>query len=425
MSPALRDPLRTLSRTSLRLIPNKIPATVCDVEHHSIARSETSFDGSSVVSFTRTPSNESNLSSETPNLSPEHDPPNQKKHSSAASVTSSTTDHSQGFPKCCQWIGCDTATDVAPGNLLSHIQKAHVSPQITSKNSKFICLWSGCKVYGHPSVSSNWLIRHVQEHSEAKGKPFSCIFGDCCQRFSSSILLERHIDRDHTRSRTLNSTKKSIPTRPRAKGFRKFIDGFKKPKQKVYKSNQNIRKCPVRHEDYVDTRSKIILQNRLFIDELLGKIQVMSRITRALDSNDESILPGTLRNGKHRDQYAPEKRILRSKSITNTLDDDSTSQRSDRVNPHHVRLLMTNPYIREGVDSPAPCIETVTDHWLIDSPLLLSVMLAINLNYFFCLWSQKRSFAALGCRNLSPHAHRIVQTALGFPQAPETMHPET
>lgn len=120
---------------------------------------------------------------------------------------------------------------------------------------------------------------------------------------------------------------------------------YDKLKRNNYLDFWLMRSSSVRHVDYVDTRTKIILQNRLFIDELLGKSQVMSRITRALDSNDESVLPGTLRNGKHRDQSSPERRMLRSKSTTNTLDDNSTPQQPDKVNPYHIRLLMTNPYI--------------------------------------------------------------------------------
>ncbi|VDD74074.1 unnamed protein product [Mesocestoides corti] len=95
--------------------------------------------------------------------------------------------------------------------MLSHIQDVHVFPQI-SKKSRYTCWWSGCKVYGRPSVSSNWLSRHVQQHSEAKGKPFSCIFDGCFQRFSSSNLLERHIDRHHVNPDALcggASTKRS------------------------------------------------------------------------------------------------------------------------------------------------------------------------------------------------------------------------
>nr|CDS25378.1 Zinc finger protein jing protein [Hymenolepis microstoma] len=343
MSPALRDPVRTLSRSSLRLIPNKISAILCDIDRQSIARSEASLDGS-LASLARTPSHDSNLCGDTPNSSPGNEPSPLKRPSVAASIASSATDHSQVFAKFCQWSGCNCTSDIASGSLLSHIQETHVSPQIDSKSSTFVCLWKGCKVYGQHSVSSNWLVRHVQEHSEAKGKPFSCMFSDCCQRFSSSSLLQRHIDRDHTRSKVPKSAFNKSPTQSRSLSSRKFPDGYKKRKRNVYKSNQNIRKCPVRHPDYVDNLTKVALQNRLYLDEILARKDVIEKITR--DFDDEPILPCTLRNGKRRDQTTPEKRILRSTSMSTTPDNDS--QMSDEVNPEHVRLIMTNPYIFVG-----------------------------------------------------------------------------
>ncbi|VUZ42982.1 unnamed protein product [Hymenolepis diminuta] len=343
MSPALRDPVRTFSRSSLRVIPNKITAILCDVDRQSIARSEASLDGS-LASLARTPSHESNLGRDTPNSSPGTEPLPQKRLSVAASVASSATDHSQVFTKYCQWSGCDCATEITFGSLLSHIQETHVSPQIDSKSSTFVCLWKGCKVYGQHSVSSNWLVRHVQEHSEAKGKPFSCMFSDCCQRFSSSSLLQRHIDRDHTRSKVPKSASRKPLTQARSLSSRKFLDGYKKRRRKVYKSNQNIRKCPVRHPDYIDNPTKIALQNRLYLDGLLAKKEVIKKIT--LDFDDEPILPGILRNGKRRDQSPLEKRNLRSKSTSTTPDDNF--QLSDKVNSEHVRLLMTNPYVFVG-----------------------------------------------------------------------------
>ncbi|VDO00485.1 unnamed protein product [Rodentolepis nana] len=345
MSPALRDPVRTLSRSSLRLIPNKVTAILCDVDRQSIARSEASLDGS-LASLARTPSHDSNLCGDTPNSSPGNEPSPPKRLSVAASIASSATDHSQVFAKFCQWSGCDCTADIASGSLLSHIQETHVSPQIDSKSSTFVCLWKGCKVFGQHSVSSNWLVRHVQEHSEAKGKPFSCMFSDCCQRFSSSSLLQRHIDRYHTRSKVPKSAFTKSPTQSRSLSSRKSPEGYKKRRRNVYKSNQNIRKCPVRHPDYVDNLTKIALQNRLYLDELLSRKVVIEKITRDFDGDDESILPCTLRNGKRLDQTPPEKRNLRSKSLSTTPDDDY--QMSDKINPEHVRLLITNPYIFVG-----------------------------------------------------------------------------
>lgn len=116
--------------------------------------------------------------------------------------------------------------------MLSHIQESHVLPQIPSKKGRFTCMWIGCKVYGQPSVSTNWLSRHVQQHSEAKGKPFSCIFDRCCKRFSSSTLLQRHIDRDHSQhdiaassaAASYQASFSSLNYRPSISGF-----GYKNP----------------------------------------------------------------------------------------------------------------------------------------------------------------------------------------------------
>lgn len=97
----------------------------------------------------------------------------------------------------------------------------------------------------------------------------------------------------------------------------------------------------VRHPDYIDNPTKIALQNRLYLDGLLAKREVIKKIT--LDFDDEPILPCTLRNGRRRDQSPLEKRNLRSKSTSTTPDDNF--QLSDKVNSERVRLLMTNPYV--------------------------------------------------------------------------------
>ena len=56
----------------------------------------------------------------------------------------------------------------------------------------YVCLWEGCKVYGHRSQSRSWLDRHVLQHSG--DKPFKCIVENCGARFKSQSALERHVN---------------------------------------------------------------------------------------------------------------------------------------------------------------------------------------------------------------------------------------
>ncbi len=64
-------------------------------------------------------------------------------------------------------------------------QTKHVNPQTFSET--FICLWSGCKVFGRPSCSRTWLERHVLSHGG--NKPYKCIVDNCGQRFSSQVRV--------------------------------------------------------------------------------------------------------------------------------------------------------------------------------------------------------------------------------------------
>lgn len=58
-----------------------------------------------------------------------------------------------------------------------------MNPQTFSET--FICLWTGCKVFGKPSCSRTWLERHVLSHGG--NKPYKCIVDNCGQRFSSQV----------------------------------------------------------------------------------------------------------------------------------------------------------------------------------------------------------------------------------------------
>ncbi|KAL5965340.1 Zinc finger protein aebp2 [Taenia solium] len=364
MCPALRVPIRTLSRTSLRLISAKSQNDICDVANHSISNSEMSSDGDSIVVLSCTPSQESTDGNELSNQSRElisNESRNDKQPSRAPSVASSSTDHSQVFSKSCQWVGCDTGADVGPGGLLSHIQEAHVLPQISSKKTRYTCLWSGCKVYGHPSVSSNWLSRHVQEHSEAKGKPFSCIFDRCFQRFSSSSLLQRHIDRDHMRSKAgdVASVTKGLPfsqsiSESPAGGTRNLAN-FKNCTRRISRRKRKFRFCRIRHMDFYDARSKIIIKNRIVLDKLLAERAIESLIRPPSPSGSSDLplsthvaLPGPIR-GENRDQNSSEKRILRSTSATVSGDASALFPRpASRPESYRVKLLLTIPHTFVG-----------------------------------------------------------------------------
>lgn len=125
------------------------------------------------------------------------------QNSSSASESSESN-----FISACSWDGCIESVDQS--QLINHIQHAHVLPQLLSNRRRyFFCLWRGCRVFKQPSVSAAWLEQHILHHTDAKGKPFRCIFDACNLRFSTSILLERHVRRTHmrqTRARLSHST---------------------------------------------------------------------------------------------------------------------------------------------------------------------------------------------------------------------------
>lgn len=92
----------------------------------------------------------------------------------------------------CMWTDCSLRFD-CDSSLLEHLQAEHVSTQKTEKASSFVCHWTGCKVYGRASSSRSWLERHVLS-SHGGNKPFRCIVDGCGMRFSSQLMLERHVN---------------------------------------------------------------------------------------------------------------------------------------------------------------------------------------------------------------------------------------
>lgn len=89
----------------------------------------------------------------------------------------------------CYWENCKKEFE-SDCDLLEHLQNAHVETQAGKEN--YVCLWEHCKVRGKPSCSRLWLERHTLSHGG--NKPFKCIFDGCARRFSTQILLERHVN---------------------------------------------------------------------------------------------------------------------------------------------------------------------------------------------------------------------------------------
>ncbi|XP_059060192.1 uncharacterized protein LOC131853343 [Achroia grisella] len=103
------------------------------------------------------------------------------KRTSSTDTTSTVT--------VCLWENCKRELD-SDSDLLEHLQTAHVETQAGKDN--YVCLWEQCKVRGKPSCSRLWLERHTLSHGGSK--PFKCIVDGCERRFSTQILLERHVN---------------------------------------------------------------------------------------------------------------------------------------------------------------------------------------------------------------------------------------
>jgi len=124
----------------------------------------------------------------------------------------------------CKWDNCG-ATYKSNGQLYDHLKAAHVSSQVGSGDClKYSCLWLGCKVYGKESSSFCWLEKHVPHHGGKFAYP--CIVESCKMRFSSQVMLERHVnshfrdksnDNSSTGSLIHNPARKSIEGAPAGK----------------------------------------------------------------------------------------------------------------------------------------------------------------------------------------------------------------
>ena len=137
-------------------------------------------------------------------------------NSSSSSSTNGNGSSSNGGKQSgvvsCLWIKC--TAELPASDLMDHIRKEHVeiqfqkppakdpssnssNPSTTSASSqedssKYVCLWTGCKVYNKPSCSQSWIQRHILSHSG--DKPFQCIVDGCGLRFTSQGGLERHVN---------------------------------------------------------------------------------------------------------------------------------------------------------------------------------------------------------------------------------------
>ncbi|XP_035223459.1 uncharacterized protein LOC118196155 [Stegodyphus dumicola] len=106
-----------------------------------------------------------------------------------------------GEDGACKWLNCNRTADAntTATDLVDHIRQCHVQSQPDDSKS-YVCLWVGCKVYERPSCSRSWLERHVLLHGGSK--PFRCIVDGCNQRFSSEVVLQRHVNSHFPQSRS-------------------------------------------------------------------------------------------------------------------------------------------------------------------------------------------------------------------------------
>lgn len=108
----------------------------------------------------------------------------------SSSQVRSVDDKFKEFVKC-KWQGCDKEVEVQ--HLLEHLLNIHITTQKTDETeSKYQCLWTGCKVFSTCSTSYTWLTRHVTKH--VGSKPFLCIVDGCRQRFGNQVTLSRHVN---------------------------------------------------------------------------------------------------------------------------------------------------------------------------------------------------------------------------------------
>ena len=103
----------------------------------------------------------------------------------------------------CRWFGCDESFKSAD-DLREHLQNTHVDT--SDVEVKYVCLWQGCKVYNKPSVSRNWLVRHICKHT---GDRLSkCLIDGCNMTFATQNGLARHVP-SHFNNKHQSGSRKS------------------------------------------------------------------------------------------------------------------------------------------------------------------------------------------------------------------------
>ncbi|KER26316.1 hypothetical protein T265_14033, partial [Opisthorchis viverrini] len=279
--------------------------------------------------------------------------------SQTGSSACSTASTESGSIVQCKWDGCGSSLEQS--QLVTHIQHVHVLPQMVSNRRKcFACLWRDCRVYRRPSVSAAWLESHILHHTDAKGKPFRCIFDGCTLRFSTSILLERHVQRAHmrvTRTQTgslpaqLTNTLSSVNESPKlmtstagqsSNGALGQITAS--PTQNGKRSSRRrrrVRNYRVRRPDFYDRRSHYVIQNRLKLGHLLGS----SEYTVGLRSDDHfqhRRMPKPL-------MVSPSKPRLRSANgCPPTSFEKNTPSPSSELRRNRLAMLLTMPHTYVG-----------------------------------------------------------------------------
>ncbi|KAH8865063.1 Zinc finger protein jing isoform 2 [Schistosoma japonicum] len=277
------------------------------------------------------------------------------KDTSASSVSSASSG-SNGVPPVCKWRGCE-CDDVDRTQLVNHIQQMHVLPQLSSRRKYFCCLWQDCRVFGRPSVSSAWIEQHILHHTDAKGKPFRCIFDSCTLRFSTSTLLERHVQRTHMRTNRVSSdslskvsiTGNTILCPQQSEKMTTLRNSIKKLSvKKNLRKRKKARVYRVRRVDFYDYRSQILIKNKLKISYLLNKELTIkhnngrSRISPLDVCNLPSILCEKPINSRLRNNVNPPNTMVNKESSLSSL------LKNTKDIHQHISLLLTTPHTFVG-----------------------------------------------------------------------------